>query len=151
VNSVEAPIYYASPTQVNVQFPMDMAPGTAAVSINVGEKTFDVGTAPVVQAAPVIRGVRFAGSAIEIYATGLGLVNGDIATGARAPLDRLIRTLGAPAVRIGGQVAAVQFSGLAPGWVALYQVNAVAPAGVNPIGSEIELELAGRISRMLAH
>jgi uncharacterized protein (TIGR03437 family) len=96
----------------------------------------------------VIRGVRKGEGAVEIYATGLGLVNGDHATGARAPLDRLIRTVGTPAVRIGGQAATVQFSGLAPGWGALYQVNALAPAGVNLNASEIELEMAGRISRV---
>lgn len=148
VDNVEVPIYYASPTQVNVQFPVDLAAGNVSISIEVGEKTFDVGTAPVVEAVPVIRGVRFAGSAVEIYATGLGAVNGDIATGARAPLDRLISTKATPAVRIGGQAAAVQFSGLAPGWVALYQVNAEIPAGTNPHGLELELEMAGRKSRI---
>jgi uncharacterized protein (TIGR03437 family) len=34
-------------------------------------------------------------------------------------------------VAIGGQNAAVQFAGLAPGFVGLYQVNAVIPQGVS--------------------
>jgi type 1 glutamine amidotransferase len=148
VNGAEAPIYYASPGQLNVQFPMDLRAGTAMVLVNLGEKTFDVGIVPVMQAAPVIRATRVVEGAVEIYATGLGAVDGDIGTGTRAPLDRVIRTQGTPSVRIGGQAATVLFSGLAPGWVALYQVNAAAPAGVNPSNAEIELEMAGRISRI---
>jgi hypothetical protein len=149
VNGTESPIYYASPGQMNVQFPMELHAGTnAAVSINVGEKVLDVGMAPVMDAAPVIRAVRVLSGAVEIYATGLGAVTGAIPTGARAPLDRLIRTQGAPAVRIGGIGAEVLFSGLAPGWVALCQVNAEVPAGVDPNRAEVELEFAGRISRI---
>jgi uncharacterized protein (TIGR03437 family) len=57
------------------------------------------------------------------------------------PVDKAI-ALGAPApnppakvttplqVTIGGQTAAVQFAGLTPGLVGLYQVNVVIPAGV---------------------
>jgi uncharacterized protein (TIGR03437 family) len=40
-------------------------------------------------------------------------------------------------VTVGGRPAAVQFSGLAPGFVGLYQVNVVvppdAPTGVQPV------------------
>jgi uncharacterized protein (TIGR03437 family) len=127
---------------------MDLRPGNAAVSIEVGEKTFDVGIARMESAAPVIRGVRRGASAVEIYATGLGALNGEIATGAPAPVDRLVRTQGTPSVRIGGQPATVLFSGLAPGRIALYQVNAAVPAGVSPNCSEIELEIAGHVSRI---
>jgi uncharacterized protein (TIGR03437 family) len=114
----------------------------------VGEKTFDLGMTSVVAAAPVIRATRIVGNAVEIYGTGLGAVDAAIQTGERAPLDRFVRTLATPTVRIGGQPATVLFSGLAPGWVALYQVNAAVPAGVNPQGTEIELEMAGRVSRI---
>jgi uncharacterized protein (TIGR03437 family) len=38
-------------------------------------------------------------------------------------------------VTIGGQAAQVLFAGLAPGFVGLYQINAVVPAAVSPGGS----------------
>jgi uncharacterized protein (TIGR03437 family) len=37
-----------------------------------------------------------------------------------------------PTVRIGGQVAALDFAGLAPNFVGLYQINAHIPANVVP-------------------
>ena len=37
-----------------------------------------------------------------------------------------------PTVTIGGVNAVVQYAGVAPGFVGLYQVNAVVPAGVAP-------------------
>ncbi|MBI4442100.1 MAG: hypothetical protein HY649_01850 [Acidobacteria bacterium] len=37
-----------------------------------------------------------------------------------------------PSVTIGGQTARVQFSGMAPGWVGLWQINAEVPATVTP-------------------
>ena len=70
-----------------------------------------------------------------------------VATGERAPEDRFVRTLETPRVRVGGRDATVQFSGLAPGWVALYQVNAMLPPGLAEGDVEIELEIAGRTAR----
>jgi uncharacterized protein (TIGR03437 family) len=35
-----------------------------------------------------------------------------------------------PTVRIGGQTAVIQFDGLAPGFVGLYQLNVVVPSGI---------------------
>ena len=35
-----------------------------------------------------------------------------------------------PTVNIGGQQTQVQFSGLAPGFAGLYQVNVIVPAGL---------------------
>ena len=43
-------------------------------------------------------------------------------------------------VSIGGQPAVVQFAGLAPGFVGLYQVNAAVPSGVTP-GDSVPLTL----------
>jgi uncharacterized protein (TIGR03437 family) len=39
-------------------------------------------------------------------------------------------TTTAPTITIGGQPATVSYSGLAPYFVGLYQVNAVVPAGI---------------------
>jgi hypothetical protein len=150
VNGADAPMYYASPVQINVQFPVDLALGSLAdVALTIGEKEFPVGQVPVISATPVIRGIIPNPGFVQIYATGLGEVDERISTGAPAPVDRLVRTRMLPRVRIGGRDAEVQFSGLAPGWVALYQVNAILPAALPAGDVAIELEIAGQAATFL--
>src|SRR5439155_13457245 len=78
-----------------------------------------------------------AGDAIQLYLTGLGKAtpNGDPAgtalpTGAVAPADgsTLYLTVSQPSVTIGDVPVPVTFSGLAPGFAGLYQVNIRIPA-----------------------
>ena len=76
---------------------------------------------------------------LEIYATGLGPVNNPPPSGFPAELP-LRETLTQPMVSIGGEPAEVLFSGLAPGLVALYQVNVRVPAG-SPAGDAAEVIL----------
>ena len=69
-----------------------------------------------------------AGEAISLYATGLGAVNADLPLGAAGPADPVIATAGLPQILLGGVPLTVTFSGLAPGYVGLYQVNASVPS-----------------------
>ena len=69
------------------------------------------------------------GSQVVIYCTGLGAVTNQPPTGSSAPMSPLAETTTKPTVVIGGAPAGVQFSGLAPGLVGTYQVNAVVPSG----------------------
>ena len=59
----------------------------------------------------------------------------------------MARTVDLVNVTIGGVPAQVDFSGLAPGFAGLYQVNAVVPAGVTP-GNDVPvvLSVAGQTS-----
>jgi uncharacterized protein (TIGR03437 family) len=87
------------------------------------------------------------GQYIEIYATGLGLVVG---TGGAAPPgdgqpapasgSPLYTTAATATVTIGGLNAPVSFAGLAPGFVALYQVDVQVPSGVQA-GSAVPVVL----------
>jgi uncharacterized protein (TIGR03437 family) len=78
-------------------------------------------------ANPAIAGTTY----ILIYCTGLGAVSANQpATGAPASSTELAPTTTPVTVTIGGVTANVSFSGLAPGYVGLYQVNALVPAGV---------------------
>jgi uncharacterized protein (TIGR03437 family) len=69
------------------------------------------------------------GDVIQIYCTGLGPVTSQPATGSAALTDPLSMTTTIPSATIGETPAPVLFSGLAPGYVGLYQVNVQVPAG----------------------
>ena len=152
INGVAAPLYYVSPGQLNVQIPYEVSAGsqvTLRVNNN-GESVFAnfnvSAAAPEIFAtnsqgtgqgailntsyqlvnasAPATRGSTY----IQIYCTGLGTVSNEPASGAAAPVSPLAKTPATPTVTIGGALAAVSFSGLAPGFVGEYQVNALVPA-----------------------
>lgn len=89
-----------------------------------------------------------AGDVLVLYCNGLGTVNPVVPPGAAAPLaGPLSRTTTPVTVRIGGVNATVNFSGLAPGFPGLYQVNAVVPAGLTPGDAvPVTLEISGQVS-----
>lgn len=73
-----------------------------------------------------------AGDVVAIFSTGLGAVNQSVPDGTASPSSPLATTVGTTTVTIGGKPAQVSFSGLSPGFVGLYQIDAVVPAGVTP-------------------
>ena len=82
-----------------------------------------------------------------LYATGLGTVSGAITTGAPAPDAPLLATLRQPEVTIGGRPATVLFSGLAPRYAGLYQIN-VRLAADTPAGPvDVVITAGGRSSK----
>ncbi len=91
------------------------------------------------------------GDFLTIYCTGLGAVTNPPATGAPAPSNPLSTTTATPQVTIGGIPAYVNFFGLAPGYVGLYQINAQVPAG-SPAGGAVPLVLTigGRSSNTVS-
>jgi uncharacterized protein (TIGR03437 family) len=89
------------------------------------------------------------GDYLQLYVTGLGraTLNGApngalLATGSVAPANGnpLYLTVQMPTVTIGGQNAAVVFSGVAPGFAGLYQVDVQIPANA-PVGDDIPVLL----------
>ena len=100
------------------------------------------GTASVAAPEGSLEGARPVkiGEFISIFATGLGAVDNQPPSGAATPASPLARTKTNPLVTIGGVEAGLTFSGLAPGFVGLYQVNAQVAAGT-PLGDAISLQL----------
>ena len=94
------------------------------------------------------------GRVLQIYATGTGaqLLNSitrlpiSLASGTPTPIpatanDPLYLTAFTPTVTIGGVAAAVEFSGLTPGFVGLWQINVRIPANA-PTGNEVPLVIS---------
>lgn len=79
------------------------------------------------------------GDVIQIYATGLGPVMNTPKTGASVPGAKSLTTT-LPVVMFGGITGQVGFSGLAPGFVGLYQVNVTVPASA-PTGDAVPLQI----------
>ncbi len=94
-----------------------------------------VGSVPGLNARPAHRDGK---EYITIYCTGLGDVTNRPASGAAALVSPLSWTVSIPSVTIGGQPANVTFWGLAPGFVGLYQVNALVPDNA-PVGDAVPL------------
>ncbi|MGO9094119.1 MAG: hypothetical protein ACLQGV_02760 [Bryobacteraceae bacterium] len=160
-----APLFYASSAQANAQVPWELAgQSQTTVTASINGQTSAPLTVGLATYAPGIFTVNgqgtgpgaildlnyhlisatnptTAGAYIQIYCTGLGPVSNQPATGAASPLNPLASTPTWPTVTIGGVSAAVQFSGLTPGDVGLYQVNAQVPAGA-PKGNAVPVAIA---------
>ncbi len=91
------------------------------------------GSIPGVQSSPVTRG-----NFVTIYCTGLGAVTNQPVDGALSSGTNLSLVVATVTATVGGVNAPVSFAGLAPGFVALYQVNVQVPTGANT-GSAIPL------------
>ena len=113
-------------------------PGIFTVGGAAGAVLHNSDLTPVTPSSPAVRG-----EIVAIYATGLGPVNPPVATGAPAPsAEPFARTTDTPLVSFGGVYAAtVPFSGLAPRYVGVYQVNAQVPATA-PSGNAVPLSIA---------
>jgi uncharacterized protein (TIGR03437 family) len=149
----EAPLYYVSSGQVNLLVPWELAGqsqtsltatmnGQSSPAQTVSLSAYSpgifsmngqgTGQGAVVDAIsgrlldssnPAIVGSTY----VSIYCTGLGPVTNQPSGGAASPSSPLAQTTTLPTVTIGGANAPVLFSGLAPGFVGEYQVNAQVP------------------------
>jgi uncharacterized protein (TIGR03437 family) len=86
------------------------------------------------------------GALVSFYVNGLGPVTNQPASGDTALVSPLSHTTTLPVVMIGGQQATVQFAGLAPPYVGLYQVNAYIPTGIGTGNQPITIAIGGKTS-----
>jgi uncharacterized protein (TIGR03437 family) len=134
------PLIYASPAQINFQVPRQSAAGQALVEVRVGGQRVSRGSLTVIPTAPGLFGVlnqdgslnspstpARRGQVIQIYATGQGEVKPVVEDGAAAPGPPLAVTPEPPSVYLQGRLVPVLFSGLAPGFAGVWQINAVIP------------------------
>jgi uncharacterized protein (TIGR03437 family) len=171
VAGIPAPLLYVSPSQINFQVPgatpvggpqeiQVLVASTGQViaswlfridTVSPGLFTANAtGSGPVLainQDGSINDGSHpaKAGTYISLYATGQGAVNGMPPDGQPAPSSTLI-TAPLPLVFINAtQVATtdIQFSGLAPNYVGLWQINAKVPANVPPGAVSVFIEADG--------
>ena len=149
INGLAAPLFSASPGQLNLQVPYGITGSTAELTLlgGTGQATvrlqradanpgiFQNGSdgnithadgSSVSNLAPAN-----AGEEVVLYATGLGAVDQTVFTGLPSPSAPAAKTLIQPIVRVGGIQATVDFSGLTPGLIGVYQVNFVVPSGLS--------------------
>lgn len=86
------------------------------------------------------------GALVEFYANGLGPVTNQPASDQLSPVNPLAQISPLPVVTIGGQQATVQFAGLAPGFIGLYQVNVYIPTGLAAGNQPITIAVGGKTS-----
>ncbi len=142
-----APLFYVSQGQINLQAPVELAgKTTTSVVVTYGLNPSDpigVTVAPVaggLYPSPVnnddgmLNSAKPAkrGSYILIYGTGQGLVSPAVGTGKAAPAPSFAYA-GATTVTFrgtGGQTVTPYFSGLAPGFVGLWQISVQVPTSL---------------------
>ena len=128
-------------TSASISLPvLNAQPGIFAY--NVGNNKFGAILHPSFQLADTAHPAK-TGEIVLIYCTGLGAVTSPPADGAPGNGQS---TLTVPSVTIGGVGAHVSFSGLAPGFVGLYQVNAVVPSGLSAGNQSVLIKMHGASS-----
>ncbi len=159
VNGILAPLFAVASVdeqeQINLQVPWEVADeetvtilvhrdGESSEPVLVALQPAHPGIFLVGAKAAVLHGDDFSlvtdanpaapGETVVVFATGLGPVSSTPATGAPALGDPLSVTSFAVSAGVGSSPASVIFSGLAPGFAGLYQINMTIPPGL-PAGA----------------
>lgn len=145
VNGVEAPLYYVSPTQLNIQVPWSTAVNTSATLIvnnngQLASQSFNVAAAsPGIftdqNKLIVPSGSAIVGQITTLYMAGAGAVTPAIATGSAPSNSTPLNELPAPAnttVTVGGVQANTTFIGIPYSLAGVTQINFQIPSGVPP-------------------
>jgi uncharacterized protein (TIGR03437 family) len=153
--SVPGHLIYVSASQVNAQVPWELEGQSAAQvkvtmsSPNGGYAYGNLYTLPLAAYAPAFFGQppsAKSGETISLYANGLGPVTNQPAAGNPAVAIPLAKTISPVTVTIGGVSAVVSFSGLAPGFAGLYQINVTVPPALSPGTYPITITIGSRTS-----
>jgi uncharacterized protein (TIGR03437 family) len=151
INGVSAPMFYSTPGQLGFQVPFELATSSSAtLKVTVAGQTSADITLAVDGLAPGLFSINQEGNGaaaalhadgvtpvtaekpakpnevIVLFGTGLGLLSPALPTGEAAKNNS---TAVVPTITVDRKTADLQFSGAAPGFVGLNQVNVKIPAG----------------------
>lgn len=159
IAGADAPLLYASPTQLNVQIPYGVSTGSpVTVIVNNNGQTAN-GSVTLSSAAPGIfvdsnsepvpNPTATRGEIVTLFITGAGAVAPQIASGSAPDPNTAIANLPRPqqplTVTVGGVPAMVQFEGIPAGLVGVVQVNYQVPSGV-PLGKNAVQAQVGNVT-----
>lgn len=167
--SLPGRLNFVSPTQLNIQVPWELQGQTSATVKVIVNYTYSAEyTLPLAQYSPGFFVIDSAndvaaldlnnklvspsnpvarGKAVQLFLNGLGAVSNQPADGAAAPASPLAETQASPTIMIGNQQATVLFSGLAPYYASLYQVNVTVPTGISAGSQPITCSIGGVTSK----
>jgi uncharacterized protein (TIGR03437 family) len=151
INGNPAPLLYASPGQLNAQIPCETPLGSAVMVVVTGNTSSVPVRIVIQQTAPGLFAATMnqdgstngpdhpaaPGTYLSAFLTGMGPSDPPMATGVPAPAGPLARAMLPVTAFIGTQSVHIQFAGLAPGLVGIFQVNIMVPAlppGSYPLG-----------------
>jgi uncharacterized protein (TIGR03437 family) len=153
VEGVRAPLLSTSSGKIQIQIPGDLPAGISSLVVSVAgamSNTLSVDTwttTPAILAVARANGSLVAagnapraGEYITIYAIGLGAVTPDVPLGGDTSASALSTTILTPQLSLGAASMNAAFSGLVPGFVGLYQINAQMPSTL-PQGTSAQLTL----------
>jgi uncharacterized protein (TIGR03437 family) len=160
-NGTPLPLLYVSPGQINAQVPFNLPPSAGLVISNAGGQNAPFNftsdsTGPAVfhtgnGGAVIVRTVDgklitdstpiHLDEILNIYMTGMGVVSPNVNPGDAAPTSPLAATIAQPSITLGGASIFTLWSGLAPGMVGVYQINAQVPFHHIPTGSKVPLTI----------
>jgi len=165
MNGVRLPLLYTSATQINAQVPFEVS-GQASTVLHTAGGMSSTYYAQVQPTAPAVFQLKLngltgtvpaivrthnnelatlsnplhKGDIILVYATGIGAVGPSVADGSAGSSSPLSYAATGAEVTLGGVAAPVYFTGLAPGFVGVYQMNIGVPGNV-PQGMQIPLTI----------
>ncbi len=164
IGAAKAPLFYVSNQLLDVQVPFELTPYrqyqilvsangalTMPSSIDVipfqpGVAQFPDGTviAQISGTTNLISATNPAkpGQSLTIYLAGMGPTNPSVATGQPAPAQALPVT-NQPTVTLDGQNVAIQYAGLTPTGVGLYQINFTVPSNARSGNLDLAISQSG--------
>ncbi len=170
VNGTAAPLFFASPTQINFQMPGGSPTSTIQVVVSnqatassralrasQGHASALTVVDPGLFVTPDKRASALngdlsphtaatpipAGGSVILFMTGEGPVTPAVADGEPAPVNPLSIVNAPVQVTIGGASAQVTYQGLAPGYAGLAQINAIVPSGLMPGDQPVFITING--------
>jgi uncharacterized protein (TIGR03437 family) len=151
IGGIAAPLFYASPNQIDVQIPTELPPNTTQQVMVVTNGNVTV--PQTIQLSPVTPGIAVYGNNdaiaqhaadytlvtasspahpnewVIVYLVGMGATSPAVATNQQSPSTTpLAQASVQPTVTLDGTAVNIGYAGLSPGWIGLYQINFQVPS-----------------------